>query len=160
MTSYVTPELLKALNALHEVGWVGLNDYQVKEALQEKHGILGAYRVLFSLKDFREKIKLAARLEAEQIHAETVRRNREYEKIRHQLINQYGQSDWNDILRILRRQYRQADSAGKRDLIIKWYEVYRMPIKTIEMITMTSYYHVKQVIGIDDGSLEDDDYDD
>lgn len=159
MTSYVTPELIKTLNALNEVGWARLNDGQVKEALQEKHGILGAYRLLFVLKDFREKMELAARLEAEQKHVEAVRRSREYWKIRYQLINQYGQSNWKDILMILRRQYRQADRSEKRDLVIKWYEVYCMPIKTIAMVTMTSYYQVKQVVGVDDGSLEGDDDD-
>ncbi|WP_432226187.1 hypothetical protein [Limosilactobacillus fermentum] len=162
MTSYLTPKLLKALDALHEVGWVGLNDDQVKEALQEKHGTLGTYLVLFALKDFREKIELANQREAERKHNKTLLRNREYEKAKWGLMKQYKANRWDDVLGILRQQYRHTDSEGKQDLIVKWYNDYFMPFRTIEKITKTTFYHIIKVLGMDDGSWEeeDDNYDD
>ena len=157
MTSYVTPKLLKALDALHEVGWVGLNDDQVKEALQEKHGTLGTYLVLFALKDFREKIELANQREAERKHNKTLLRNREYEKVKRGLMKQYKANRWDDVLGILRQQYRHTDSEGKQNLIVKWYNDYFMPFRTIEKITKTTFYHIIKVLGMDDGSWEEED---
>ena len=84
----------------------------------------------------------------------------------HEDVDPYSEADakaeWDDVLGILRQQYRHTDSEGKQDLIVKWYNDYFMPFRTIEKITKTTFYHIIKALGMDDGSWEeeDDNYDD